>query len=53
MIRSLLALATGWDMLSGPGFRIPAGSAQVFGLEPPDRVSLICPALALAPEPRG
>ncbi len=50
VIRALLALATGWDMRCGPGFRVPEGSAQVFRLEARDRLSLACPALALAPE---
>ncbi len=53
VIRALLALATGWDMLSGPGFRVPEGSAQVFRLEDQDRLSLDCPALALVPERCG
>ena len=53
VIRALLALATGWDMLSGPGYRVPEGSAQVFRLEDRDRLSLDCPALALVPERCG
>lgn len=53
VIRALLALATGWDMLSGAGYRVPEGSAQVFRLEDQVRLSLDCPALALVPERCG